>query len=424
MTQVLSVRRTPVALAADATRHEFDALLSNLVGQIDGDGVSCFAAALDGTPVAAAGAGRAVVPASNLKLVTAAVALDVLKPDSTFTTSMLGNLAGDTVNGDLFFVGGGDATLSDTGYPSADPKHSYQIPVQPFTKLDDLADKIVAAGVRHVTGRLVGDESRYDTERYNPKWAADIVGVEAGPLSALLVDDGKVAFTDRLPADGPPLAAARHLSDLLEARGVTISGGVATGTAPPGTPLVTDIQSPALSDVVKEMLTTSDDNTAELMVKELGFKVKGVGSTEQGLEVVRETLTSWGVPMDGVELFDGSGLSDVNHVTCELIMAVLGRSGVGEPLYEGLAIAGQTGTLAAQFGGTPVVGVLRAKTGTLHNARSLSGYVPSGDRLLRFSLVINGEGAEKKAEPLWTELAHDLATIPAAVDPATLAPGA
>lgn len=415
-TPVLSVRRSPTTLARTAVRQQYRLALQDLVGGIDER--SCLAVSLDGEPLVGAGADRALVPASTLKVVTASVALEVLGPDHVFVTGVAGALSGDTVAGDLFLVGGGDATLATDAYPA-----TQDYPPEPHTSLDRLADQVVAAGVRRVEGGVVGDEGRYDRQRGNPRWQAGIFREEAGPLSALLVDDGYLAPDAALPAEDPAVSAAVLFQTLLEARGVRFGGGATSGATPPGTPSLTTIESVPLGVLVGELLTTSDDNTAELLLKEIGLARSGEGSTEAGLTVVRETLAAWGVPTAGLELVDGSGLSDANRITCTALVAVLDRLGPAGPVFDGLPVAGRTGTLAAFFVASPLDGVLRAKTGNLSVARALAGYVPDGDHDLSFALLVNGSDNDARAEGvLWPRLAAAVGAAGGTPDPSVLGP--
>ena len=156
------------------------------------------------------------------------------------------------------------------------------------------------------------------------------------------------------------------------------------------------------SSDLAEMLTTSDNTTAELLLKEIGRVGKQRGTRDDGIAVMLQRLTSWGVPLDGVEFHDGSGLSDDNRTTCAAIGALLDRYSLDDPLVAGLPVAGATGgTLANAFIGTALEGQLRAKTGTLSNysdgpggkpgAKALSGYLPvAGGGSIRFTLVLNG----------------------------------
>ena len=127
------------------------------------------------------------------------------------------------------------------------------------------------------------------------------------------------------------------------------------------------------------MLTTSDDNTAESLLKEIGLVASGAGTRAAGSAAVLETLASWGLPTEGIVITDGSGLDRSNVLTCELLVGVLDHAGTSGTIHDALPVAGTSGTLADVFVGTPVQGVLRAKTGTLSGAKSLSGYYPATD---------------------------------------------
>ena len=133
------------------------------------------------------------------------------------------------LGGDLYLVGGGDPLLTSSTYPTANDPN----PVQSPTSLDALADSIVASGVQRIDGAVVGDASRYDDEYFAPSWDNDVRGIEAGPYDALLVNDARVTG-DPLRASEPAAAAARELTQLLAARGVTVAGAPSAGTAPAG----------------------------------------------------------------------------------------------------------------------------------------------------------------------------------------------
>ncbi len=90
------------------------------------------------------------------------------------------------------------------------------------------------------------------------------------------------------------------------------------------------IESRPLTDVLVEMLHTSDNNTAEMMLKEIGYAARGQGTRQAGLDTVRATLERWGVPLAGVDLRDGSGLDRANRATCE----ALDRSGALAPVAD------------------------------------------------------------------------------------------
>jgi D-alanyl-D-alanine carboxypeptidase/D-alanyl-D-alanine-endopeptidase (penicillin-binding protein 4) len=219
------------------------------------------------------------------------------------------------------------------------------------------------------------------------------------------------------------------LTQLLRGRGIRVDGSGTHGLAPAGAPTVSSIQSRPLSALVGEMLTTSDANTAELLLKEIGRVKGGAGTRAAGLAVVQATLQRWGVPMQGVHLVDGSGLDRANRLTCGAILAVLDHVGPTGPVAQGLPVAGRTGTLATDFRGNPAEARLRAKTGTLTGARALSGFVDAADgrRHVAFSYVQNSDNADAVAQPIWDALGRVLTAYPRApavdqLDPLPAAP--
>ncbi len=181
------------------------------------------------------------------------------------------------------------------------------------------------------------------------------------------------------------------------------------------------------------MLTTSDDDTAEMLLKELGVADSGEGTVAAGLNVVDRTLRAWGIPMDGVRLVDASGLSTDNRMTCAALLAVLQRV-QDSPVAAGLPVAGTSGTMQDAFVGTALEGRLIAKTGTLGNppanldppaVKALAGYLPTpGGSTIEFVMILNGPDISNPDNYLdyWTALGDRLAAYPAGPDPASVGP--
>lgn len=418
-TPLLSSRRAPGVLARRMNLDQFANAFAGVALSVDR--TSCFAVSVDGQEVVSKNRSVAVMPASTMKLFVAAVALEVLGPGYSFTTSVVGNIGADgVVEGDLAIVGGGDPLLSTEWWPTAQVQQQPPINV---TRLEDLADAVVATGVTRVAGRVVGDGSRYDDEFFAPSWGDDVRVVEAGPYDALLVNDGWTTTSiDDVTAD-PALGAAELFVGLLRDRGVRVAGGVAAESVPFTTEIAT-VQSQTLSAIVQEMLQTSDDNTAEMLVKEIGLEVSGTGSTAAGIEAMFGQLLRWDVPIDGLLLVDGSGLSRDNRVTCAALLGVLQRDAADGPLGDGLPVAAQTGTLSEFFAGTAVAGRLQAKTGTLSGVKSLAGYLPvESGGTIEFVLVQNTFAVDQGGfAAVWNALGRALATYPAAVTENDLAP--
>lgn len=347
-------------------------------------------------------ADRPLIPASTQKVVVGQVALDRLGADHRFRTRVLGAAPVDgVVTGDVVLVGGGDPLLTTATYAfvrrTAD---------QPLTFLDGLADALVAAGVRRVTGRIVADDSRYDGLRTVPSWPERYQSEnQIGPIGALTVDDG---FRLDLPAEGsddapvrrrvddPARHAADQLNALLFARGVSVDGGTAVGPATPDSPELAAVQSAPLGDVVRQMLEESDNGTAELLTKELGVQAGTGGTTASGTAAVVARAGELGIPIAGTVMADGSGLDRGNRSSCDALVAALATSGgVDGAIGSRLPVAGRTGTLRDRFLGTPAQGRLRAKTGSLNSVTALAGFVTMSDgRTATFAYIANGPQAE------------------------------
>ena len=174
-----------------------------------------------------------------------------------------------------------------------------------------------------------------------------------------------------------------------------------------------EVRSAPLRDIVGQLLTWSDNQTAELLNKELGFVHSGQGTTEAGAAAVEEILAAEGYDITAADAVDGSGLAGSNRMTCGLLHQVLAMAGPRSALIQGLAVAGETGTLAATFNGTPAEGRLRAKTGSLNEARGLSGVVdvPDGDDLT-FSLLVNQPVITSEGDAVRIDVGLALAAYP------------
>lgn len=392
---LLSVRRIAQTAALEARVATVRTRLARVAAQLPEQ--SCLLTRADTRVVVAVRADDLVIPASNMKVLVAAAALDVLGNDFRYETRIVGMREGDVVAGNLWLVGGGDPLLSTRAYPA-----TQQYPTISPTFLDSLADELVASGITSVTGSVVGDESRYDDERYVPTWGDGIRAIEAGPLGALLVDDGVVLGQPLKPAN-PAFGAATIFTQLLRERGITVIGAPRAGTAPTDVAQLGSLTSAPLAQVLIDLLTNSDNNAAELLLKEMGLVRAQTPTRVAGLQVVAQVLEARGISTTGLAFADGSGLDDSNRVTCSTLVAVLESFGLESALGQGLAVAGTTGTLRSVLTGAPAVGKLRAKTGTLRNVKSLSGFFPVQDGAISFALVLNGGGVSNQStyRPLW-----------------------
>jgi len=392
---------------------------------------SCAAISLDGELVGEKNIDTVVLPASTMKILVAAVALDLLGDDFRYTTRVMGPTpSAGVINGDVYLVGGGDPLLSGDWYPQSDLD---RFPAFNTTSLDELARNLAAAGVTQINGDVLGDGSRYDDELYAPGWGADVNGIEAGPYDALLVNDARV-LGDEQRSNDPNQAGAREFARILGEQGISVTGGAGTGTAPAGAAELATVQSQPLPAVIAEMLTNSDNNTAELMLKEIGLTASGSGTREAGAEAIAATLAGWGIDTTGLVVADGSGLSTDDRITCRTMIAVLQHAGFASAVGQGLAIGGETGTLNDVFGDTSVAGRIRGKTGTLNNVpydqdppavKALAGYLPvDGGGAIEYTLLLNGGIITDQSEyrPIWAELVNALTSFPAVASPRALGP--
>ncbi len=399
---IFSVRRIARTTAIEARVSNVRSLLADFTKALPPD--SCVVVRAETREVSATRASRPLIPASNMKLLVAAAALDVLGADYRFTTSLIGNRVGDTIVGNLWLVGGGDPVLSTRAYP---PTQLY--PTTSPTFLDSLADELRASGINKITGSVVGDESRYDDERYVPTWGDGIRSIEAGPLGALMVDDGTLLGDPFKPAQ-PAVGAATAFTRLLRARGITVIAAPRSGVAPTDGVTIGEVISAPLGVLLGDVLANSDNNAAELLLKEIGLVDEGSPTRVAGLQAVVSVLEQRGISTNGVVLVDGSGLDANNRLTCSLLVDLLESFGSQSVLAEGLALAGSTGTLREQLTTPPALRRVRAKTGTLRTSKALSGFYEVSDGAITFSLLLNGPGVSNQSayQPQWKSLMNAL----------------
>jgi len=148
-----------------------------------------------------------------------------------------------------------------------------------------------------------------------------------------------------------------------------------------------------LSEILPGFLKPSQNQVGELLLKTMGRVLRGQGTAAAGAAVVDSLHRSWGLPRRRLAQADGSGLSRYNLVAPELLVALLEHmrgSANYNTFYAALPVAGVDGTLASRMKGTPLQGNVHAKTGTVSNVRSLSGYMTTaaGEPMV-FSMIVN-----------------------------------
>jgi D-alanyl-D-alanine carboxypeptidase/D-alanyl-D-alanine-endopeptidase (penicillin-binding protein 4) len=340
---------------------------------------------------------KQLAPASNEKLITTVAALATLRPGFRYETTLSGSgeRRGDTYRGDVFLVGAGDPTLSTGG-------------------LDTLAKRLRQSGIRHVAGRILGDETIFDRMRFGPQWKASFYGTESSPLSGLSVERNLAPNGHMLPY--PALSAARLMRKALIHHGISVSGRAATGKVAFGATDLSSVRSKPLWKILRTMDRLSDNFIAEMVIKAVGALGGAQGSTAGGLAVAQTVLQDTiGDDAKNLHLVDGSGLSSANRLTASALAELLARTStdptLGPPLRQALAVAGVNGTLRDRPSGS---GRVLAKTGTLDGVSSLSGYATtqSGARFA-FAILMNGhELSDSEAHEAQDKIAALVAAQP------------
>lgn len=395
-------------------------------------------------------ADRLFMPASNQKLLTAAVAMQQLGPDFRWKTPVLlrGAQRGSTWNGDLLVQGSGDPSFSDTLRAG-----------NAMSAFDPVVAALASKGIRRITGRVLAHGDAFTGSTTGFGWEIDdldesygapvdelmfnegelIVRVRAGTRTGVapvvttaptrtyprvvnrvtirdastsgesiravydttasaIVLTGTIAAGDsatfpmsyRHPAD----AATAALHEMLQTAGVSVGGRfIAVTPRDSATETLVTLESPPLATVVRRMQKPSQNQVAELLFRTSGLAVSGVGSADSARAVAARTLALWGVRTEDAAYRDGSGLSRHDYVSPRAIVRVLDamrRSPWFDTYRSALPLAGVDGTLRNRMKGTPAAGNAQAKTGTVDKARSLSGYVTTADgRVVMFSLLAN-----------------------------------
>ncbi|MFD4644122.1 D-alanyl-D-alanine carboxypeptidase/D-alanyl-D-alanine-endopeptidase [Lentzea sp. NPDC058436] len=320
-------------------------------------------------------------PASSLKILTAAAALLSLEKTDQLSTKVVQGAEPGTV----VIVGGGDPTISGAPGKSVYPGAA---------TLDDLVNQVKAKGP---VSKVQFDLSRYVGEPLGPQWeTADIAGGSVAPIVPFMLDGGRVdqSNVNGVRTGSPAQAAADAFAQRIGAPGATAVA------APQGAPVLGEIKSAPVEQLVDNMMQISDNVLTEAIAREIAIKTGNEPSFAGGVKAVRDVLTKNGFDLTGATFVDGSGLSATNKIPAKLLTDVLTaaakptlddpRTAKLRPLLTALPVAGGSGTLAGRYGGAAADGKgwVRAKTGTLTGVNALAGMVVDVDgRVLVFSFM-------------------------------------
>jgi serine-type D-Ala-D-Ala carboxypeptidase/endopeptidase (penicillin-binding protein 4) len=340
-----------------------------------------------GKTVCAGAPGRQRMLASNMKLFTTATVLAQLGPDTRIPTKVFrdGRVdANGVLHGSLYLQGAGDPALGTPGF-----YNSYLAGLG--TNLFALTPQIKAAGIEEVTGRLYADDTVFDRLR----GVADsgyATSSYIGPLSGLAFNSGFRGSTSSSGfASDPAKLAATKLALSLRSAGIDVPTQVALRPTPAYGERVAMIRSPTLNRIVDTTDVWSDNFFAEMLLKLLGARLGGAGTTAAGAAVVESFAASHG---SGVHAVDGSGLTRSNRASPRQVVNLLlamRQDPAGDDFIQDLALAGQEGTVDDRMHGTAAYGRCRTKTGTITGVSNLSGYCFNrSGRIMAFSILMNG----------------------------------
>jgi serine-type D-Ala-D-Ala carboxypeptidase/endopeptidase (penicillin-binding protein 4) len=340
-----------------------------------------------GKTLCASAPGRPRSLASNMKLFTTSTVLSELGPKTRIATKVFRDGKVDpegVLHGSLYLQGGGDPAL---GTPTFYDSYLAGL----GTNLFALTPQVKAAGIKRITGRLYADDTIFDRRR----GVADSgygTSPYIGPLSGLAFNSG---FAGSTSASGfssdPAKLAGSTLARSLRGAGVSVPTQVALAPTPANAERVGVIRSPTLDQIVNTTDVYSDNFFAETLIKLLGARLGGGGTTTAGAAVVERFASSHD---SGVHAVDGSGLTRSNRASPRQVVNLLlamRNDPAGEDFVQDLALAGQEGTVASRMHGTAAYGRCRTKTGTITGVSNLSGYCFNrSGRVIAFSILMNG----------------------------------
>lgn len=402
---------------------------------------------------------QSLVPASILKLVTTATALEVLGPEFRFQTTMAasGVIRNDTLFGDLQIIGGGDPTLGSSYFP--ENNHF----------LKDWIQAILDRNIRVVNGDLVLDATIYESQMIPDTWIWEDIGnyygagasgisvydnlyeihlssgKEAGTPTRLMkinpeipglelqnevlssdinsdqayvfgspmeyrrvirgtIPKNKSDFVVKASMPDPSALLAGEFRKELVKNGIQITGtnrfGRAKSLKSPWTVFSVN-QSPSLRDIIRVTNHESVNLFAEHFLKQLAFKSSGLGTTKDGCKFIVDFWKDKGLDMTGFFMNDGSGLSRFNALTAIQMVSILNdmktKSAYASDFYESLATAGE-GTLTVLREENFPAQCLRAKSGSMTRVRCFAGYLTTESRRqLSYCIMLNNFSCSQTA---------------------------
>jgi len=396
------------------------------------------------------------VPASTIKLVTTAAALELLGPKFCFETKLETDgfiNSNGVLNGNLYIRGGGDPTLGS--------EHMGDL-----NFLTKWVEEVKKLGIKKINGQIIADGTLYDDQGVNPKWTWEDIGnyYAAGASGISYMDNTyqlvlrsgiegstpeilrvvpeipaltfenqlkstTIAFDSayfygaphtylrsihgEIPANrieyiikgdipNPGLLLAEHFQAKLQESGILINqlpSDVVLSYTNRKVFLVQ--QSPPLSEIIQETNVHSNNGYAEQIFRYLALQKNKIATTNGAIQVVRTFWKSKGLPVEQLFMYDGCGLSPEDAVSSEFLVDLLYYMRISspnkEPFFYSLPIAGKSGTLTSFLGKTALQGKVHAKSGTISRVKCYAGYMDATGKNYVFSIMVNNPNGTSKA---------------------------
>ena len=399
---------------------------------------------------------NSTIPASTMKLVTTATALELLGPSFCFQTKLEidGTVnASGVLNGNLYIYGGGDPTLGSekVGNPNFLPQW---------------VEAVKRAGIKKINGQIVADGTLFDEEGVNPKWTWEDIGnyyaagaygisymdnmyrlvlrsgligttpeiLRTEPEIASLTFDNHLTSTEidsdsayfygapksnhriirgEIPANrmefvikgdipNPSLLLAEHFQNALKQAGISVSeqpSDIVKRVTE--RKLIHLHNSPPLSEIIAETNVHSNNGYAEEIFRYLALKSNPVATSNGAIREIRSFWKEKQLPINQLFMYDGCGLSPLDAVSSnffvELLTYMKTKSSSSEAFFNSLPISGKTGTLTHFLSKTPLQGKVHAKSGTISGVKCYAGYIELNNKTYVFSILLNHFNGTSKA---------------------------
>ncbi len=399
---------------------------------------------------------NSIIPASTMKLITTATALELLGSNFCFDTKLEidGKIDVDGVlNGNLYIRGGGDPTLGSEFLGNPD-------------FLANWVEVIKNAGIKKINGKIIADATLYDAQGVNPKWTWEDMGnyYAAGSYGISYMDNTyklvlrsglvgttpeiikvipkiqqlsfenhlkstEIAFDSayfygaphsnlrsihgEIPANrlefiikgdipNPGLLLAEHFHNKLIFSGITISElptNVVTSNSE--RKMIYIQKSPPLTDIIKEINVHSNNGYAEQVFRYLSLKNSAVATSNVAKEVIKAFWKTKGFPVEQLFMYDGCGLAPEDAVSAQFFVDLLMYMKMQSPnkntFFNSLPVSGESGTLTHFLEKTLLSGKVHAKSGTIARVKCYAGYVEWKEKKYIFAILVNNANGTSKA---------------------------